>query len=197
MTITNNPFVRIKTEPRGFAIYVGIDEETAKANGTSLAEIVAALRQTLEAKVPGLAMESFAAVALAKEGTLGRNIDIVRKALGEPRTVAALNQSYGHDQSVVIDLTRRKVFVEGLDIEATDRELELLTFLVENPGINITRDELLDALWSYLEHVEGRTIDVHVRRLRAKLGKFEDIVRTIRGSGYRFDEHPDVFVQRG
>ncbi|MEY4417991.1 MAG: hypothetical protein RIQ88_429 [Actinomycetota bacterium] len=196
MTITNNPFVRIKTEPRGFAIYVGIDEATAKANGTTLAEIVAAVRQTLEAQVPGLALESFAAVALAKEGTVGRNIDIVRKALGEPRTVAALNQHYGHEP-VVIDLARRKVYVDGLDIDATDRELELLTYLVANPGENISREELIEALWSDLEHVEDRTIDVHVRRLRAKLGSYEDIIRTIRGSGYRFDAHPDVLIERG
>ena len=64
MTITSNPFVRVKTEARGFALYVGIDEATAAQLGTSLAEIVIALRKTLEEISPGLSLETFAALAL-------------------------------------------------------------------------------------------------------------------------------------
>lgn len=194
MTITNNPFVRTKTEARGFALYVGLDEDTAKANGTTLAEIVAALRKTLNDQVPGLALESFAAVALAKEGTEGRNIDIVRKALGEPRTMAQLNDPNANRIGVIIDLNRHKVLVDGTNADLTNKEFELLAFLVDNPGEAISRDEIKDALWP-MEEIEGRTIDVHVRRLRAKLGSFDEIVRTIRGQGYRFDDHPDVLVE--
>ena len=69
--------------------------------------------------------------------------------------------------------------------------------LVENEGVTISREELIEKLWGAVDDssVFGRTIDVHVRRLRAKIEGYEDIVRTIRGSGYRFDAHPDVLIE--
>ncbi len=202
MTIAINPFIRTsanETEARGFALYVGIDEHTASANGTSLGAIVAALRQTLEQIAPGLAAESYAAVALAKAGSGGRNVDVVRTALADPRALERLTAKDDEDaaKGIVIDLQRRKVFLDGLNAELTEKEFDLLKHLVENQGNNISRDELIDTLWVSEEgpEVVGRTIDVHVRRLRAKIEGYEDIVRTVRGEGYRFDKHPDVLIE--
>lgn len=202
MTIAINPFIRTsanETEARGFALYVGIDEHTASANGTSLGAIVAALRQTLEQIAPGLAAESYAAVALARAGSGGRNVDVVRTALADPRALERLTEKNDEDaaKGVVIDLQRRKVFLDGLNAELTEKEFDLLKHLVENQGNNISRDELIDTLWVSEEgpEVVGRTIDVHVRRLRAKIEGYEDIVRTVRGEGYRFDKHPDVLIE--
>jgi len=196
MTIINNtPFVRETTEARGFALYVGIDEQTAKALGISLAEIVIQLRSTLDQIAPGLAAESFAAVALAKTGCGGRNVDVVRAALADPRALAKLAEKDQAAEGVVIDLARRKVFVDGSNAELTEKEFALIEYLVDNSGDTILRDELVDALWDCQEVIAGRTVDVHVRRLRAKLGRYEDIVRTIRGQGYRFDKHPDVLIE--
>ena len=67
--------------------------------------------------------------------------------------------------------------------------------LANNPGKVYTRDQILAQVWGDETIVGERTIDVHIRRLRAKLGFYEDIVRTVRGVGYRFDEHPDVLVE--
>lgn len=202
MTIAINPFIRTssnETEARGFALYVGIDEHTASANGTSLGAIVSALRNTLEQIAPGLAAESYAAVALARAGSGGRNVDVVRTALADPRALERLTEKNEDDaaKGVVIDLQRHKVFVDGLNAELTYKEFALLQHLVENQGTNISRDELIDTLWDSEEgpEVVGRTIDVHVRRLRAKIQGYEDIVRTIRGEGYRFDKHPDVLIE--
>jgi len=202
MTIAINPFIRTsanETEARGFALYVGIDEHTASANGTSLGAIVAALRNTLEQIAPGLAAESYAAVALARAGSGGRNVDVVRTALADPRALERLSEKNDEDaaKGVVIDLQRRKVFLDGLNAELTEKEFDLLKHLVENQGSNISRDELIDTLWATEEgpEVVGRTIDVHVRRLRAKIEGYEDIVRTVRGEGYRFDKHPDVLIE--
>ena len=202
MTIAINPFIRTssnETEARGFALYVGIDEHTASANGTTLGAIVAALRNTLEQIAPGLAAESYAAVALAKAGSGGRNVDVVRTALADPRALERLTEKNDEDaaKGVVIDLQRRKVFIDGLNAELTEKEFDLLKHLVENQGSNISRDELIDTLWASEEgpEVVGRTIDVHVRRLRAKIEGYEDIVRTVRGEGYRFDKHPDVLIE--
>ena len=202
MTIAINPFIRTssnETEARGFALYVGIDEHTASANGTTLGAIVAALRNTLEQIAPGLATESYAAVALAKAGSGGRNVDVVRTALADPRALERLSEKNDEDaaKGVVIDLQRRKVFIDGLNAELTEKEFDLLKHLVENQGSNISRDELIDTLWVSEEgpEVVGRTIDVHVRRLRAKIEGYEGIVRTVRGEGYRFDKHPDVLIE--
>jgi len=203
MTIApTNPFVRTsstETEARGFALYVGIDEQTAKAAGTSLGAIVAVLRNALDQVAPGLASESFAAVALAHKGTGGRNVDVVRTALADPRALSRLIEKDNEDaaKGVVIDVRRHKIFLDGVNAELTYKEFELLKVLVENEGVTISRDELISKLWGEVDDssVFGRTIDVHIRRLRAKIAGYEDIVRTIRGSGYRFDAHPDVLIE--
>ncbi len=203
MTIApTNPFVRTsktETEARGFALYVGIDEETAKAAGTSLGAIVAALRNNLDEIAPGLAAESFAAVALAHKGTGGRNVDVVRTALADPRALSKLIEKNEDDaaKGVVIDVRRHKIFIDGTNANLTYKEFALIQLLVENEGKTISREELIQRLWGDVHDtsVFGRTIDVHIRRLRAKITGYEDIVRTIRGSGYRFDAHPDVLIE--
>ena len=189
-----------KTEARGFALYVGLDEATAAAAGVSLSELVIALRKTVAELVPAAANETYAAVALAPQGIQGRNIDVVRTALRDPRALDKLTTAQDDQpaKGVVVDTTRHRVFVDGHNAEFTNKEFELLSYLINNHGETITRRELVDAVWS--DDITGdipneRTIDVHVRRLRAKIAGYEDIIRTIRGGGYRFDKHPDVLVE--
>jgi len=188
-----------ETEARGFALYVGLDEATAAAAGTSLVEVAAALRKTLAELVPAAAQETYAAVALAPIGLGGRPVDAVRAALRDPKTLAnQAGQGAGQAaKGIVIDLNRKKVFADGKNAELTQKEFELISYLVENESETVSRRELVDAVWSddELEAPNDRTIDVHVRRLRAKIVGYEDIIRTIRGVGYRFDKHPDVLVE--
>jgi DNA-binding response OmpR family regulator len=192
--------VPAETEARGFALYVGLDEASAAAAGTSLSEVVNALRKTLNELVPGAAAESFAAVALAPKGAGGRSVDVVRTALRDPRALDKLVNTANEDKpakGIVIDVTRHKVFADGVNAELTFKEFELLNYLVENEGQTISRGELVDFVWADDEEnaPNERTIDVHIRRLRAKIGGYEDIIRTIRGGGYRFDKHPDVLIE--
>jgi DNA-binding response OmpR family regulator len=184
---------------RGFALYVGIDEATAAASGTSLTAIVAALRQTLNGLIDGSASETFAAVALAPATAGGRNLDVVRTALHDPRAIDQLTAAQVQNKSdagIVVDLERRKVLADGNNAGLTQREFELINYLIEHKGETISRRELIDSVWA--DDPESapndRTIDVHVRRLRSKISGYEDIIRTIRGGGYRFDNHPDVQV---
>jgi DNA-binding response OmpR family regulator len=189
----------LKSEARGFALYVGIDEQQAIDAGVTLTELVKALRATLAEKVPGA--ETYAAVALAPKGTGGRNVDVVRTALHDPRAIDQLVQRTDTDDEtedgVVVDLSRRRVLVNGENAELTEKEFELLNYLIENQGETISRRELVELVWNADESnaPNDRTIDVHIRRLRAKIAGFEDIIRTIRGGGYRFDSHPDVHVE--
>lgn len=194
------PAASVQNEARGFALYVGIDEATAAAAGVNLAELVQALRQTVAQLVPAAAKETFAAVALAPVGTGGRNIDVVRTALHDPRSLNRLveaNQEHQAAKGIVVDLTRHKVFFDGQNAELTYKEFELLNYLIQNEGETITRRELVDAVWAdeAEEAPNDRTIDVHIRRLRSKIAGYEDIIRTVRGGGYRFDRHPDVLIE--
>ncbi|WP_166999063.1 winged helix-turn-helix domain-containing protein [Paramicrobacterium fandaimingii] len=190
-------------EPRGFALYVGLDEEAARAAGTTLGAIVEAVKKTIGELAP--AAQSYAAVALAPSGVGGRDVDVVRLALQEPTAVARNSAEPVEEDDeldrahsgVVIDISRKRVVLDNASATLTYKEFELLQYLVLREGRTIERTELITALWSAHdgEIPNERTIDVHVRRLRSKLGRYEDIVRTVRGAGYRFDRHADVSIR--
>lgn len=189
------------TEARGFALYVGVDESKAEAAGTDLPTIVAAVKRTLAELVP--TAETYASVALAPVGAGGRDVDVVRLALQEPAALARHRQATQPvapepKGGVVIDISRKRVLLDGESAALTYKEFELLQFLVLREGRTIERAEIIGTLWGDTDDDETpneRTIDVHVRRLRSKLGAFEDIVRTVRGAGYRFDRHADVTIR--
>ena len=188
------------TEARGFALYVGIDELKALQAGTDLGEVVDQLKRLLGELVPG--SETYAAVALAPVGAGGRDVDVVRLALQDPAALAKHRQveepAPQPRGGVVVDISRKRVVLDGETAPLTYKEFELLQYLVLREGRTIDRTELIASLWSTEDDdiPNERTIDVHVRRLRAKLGDYEDIVRTVRGVGYRFDRHADVSIRQ-
>ncbi|WMY79389.1 winged helix-turn-helix domain-containing protein [Citricoccus sp. I39-566] len=193
--------VSTETEARGFVIYVGMDESAASAAGTSLTRLANELRHYVESLVPG--SQSAAAVAIAPAGAPGSDLEVVRQVLGDPtiqqgtrpdllRAPAPVST---RQPGVLIDLARREVQLDGEGLNLTYKEFELLNYLVENGGRTVGRDELLESLWKNSDEVPNeRTIDVHIRRLRSKLGRLSGTVRTVRGQGYRFYEHPEVVV---
>ncbi|WP_166876307.1 MULTISPECIES: winged helix-turn-helix domain-containing protein [unclassified Salinibacterium] len=190
------------TEARGFVLYVGLDEAKAAAAGTDLGAIVDALKKLTAALAPDA--ETHAAIALAPQGSGGRDVDVVRLALQDPAAVAKRRQAAAEPViektrgGVVVDLSRKRVVLDGDAAPLTYKEFELLQYLVLREGRTIERLELIHALWSDGDEGDApneRTIDVHVRRLRSKLGAYEDIVRTVRGVGYRFDRHADVSIR--
>ena len=193
----------VETEARGFALYVGVDENTAAAAGVSLSELVTALRKTVAELVPQAAAETYAAVALAPKGIGGKPIDVVRTALRDPRALDKLTQAKPSfdpteaPKGIVIDPSRKKVFADGENADLTYKEFELLQYLIEHEGSTISRREIIDVIWNEGEGEipNDRTIDVHIRRLRAKIAGYEDIIRTVRGGGYRFDKHPEVIYE--
>ena len=189
------------TEARGFVLYVGIDELKALEAGTSLGEIVSQLKALTQQLAPSA--ETHAAVALAPEGAGGRDVDVVRLALHDPAALAKhrgteIDEEPGARGGVVVDISRKRLLLDGDAAPLTYKEFELLQYLVLREGRTIDRAELISSLWSAAddEVPNERTIDVHVRRLRSKLGAFEDIVRTVRGVGYRFDRHADVSIRQ-
>lgn len=202
MTNSNSP-TPTETEARGFALYVGVDETTAAAAGITLSELVSALRQTVAELVPQAANETYAAVALAPKGLGGKPIDVVRTALRDPKAIDKIEAAKLKDaqdaapKGLVVDPGRRRVLADGENAELTYKEFELLNYLIEHEGSTISRKEIIDVIWNDGdgEIPNDRTIDVHIRRLRAKIAGYEDIIRTVRGGGYRFDKHPEVIYE--
>jgi DNA-binding response OmpR family regulator len=187
------------TEARGFVLYVGVDELKAAEAGTDLGRIVEALKKLTAELVPS--SETYAAVALAPQGAGGRDVEVVRLALQDPSALAKHRQQADPEDKprggVVIDLSRKRLVLDDETAALTYKEFELLQYLVLREGRTIDRAELISSLWSAGDDdaPNERTIDVHVRRLRSKLGAYEDIVRTVRGVGYRFDRHADVSIR--
>ena len=188
------------TEARGFVLYVGVDELKAIEAGTDLGAVVAQLKALASQLVP--TSETYAAVALAPQGAGGRDVDVVRLALQDPAALAKHRNTPEPEApvkgGVIIDISRKRLLLDGETAALTYKEFELLQYLVLREGRTIDRAELISKLWdadSEEDAPNERTIDVHVRRLRSKLGAYEDIVRTVRGVGYRFDRHADVSIR--
>ena len=109
------------------------------------------------------------------------------------RVKALLRRSGGAETSlltcgdVTLDSERRMVFVSGKPVELTYKEFELLRLLMKNHGIVISRDVIMERVWDSSFEGESRTIDVHVRTLRQKLGEAGSLIKTIRNVGYMAD----------
>lgn len=88
-------------------------------------------------------------------------------------------------EGVRIDVKKHEVTVDGREVSLTLKEFELLEKLMRNEGIVLTRDQLLTEIWGYDFDGETRTVDVHIRTLRQKLGEKGEIIQTVRGVGYR------------
>jgi len=116
----------------------------------------------------------------------------VRAVLRRPPQTAA-EQNLGYQRGpLTIDFDAVSVRVSGTSVRLTKREFELLRFLVENRNRVLSRDRLLERVWGFDRQVETRSVDVHVGRLRGKLGHAGRQIETVIGMGYRFVEEPNA-----
>lgn len=86
-----------------------------------------------------------------------------------------------------IDKSAHQVLIDGKSVELSFKEFELLSYFVENMGIALSREKILNAVWNYDYYGDARTIDTHVKKLRSKMGEKGNLIRTIWGMGYKFD----------
>lgn len=116
----------------------------------------------------------------------------VRAVLRRPQNIAVNDAPTSYKAgSIVIDFDAVSVSVSGAAVRLTRREFELLRFLVENRNRVLSRDRLLERVWGLDRQVETRSVDVHVGRLRGKLGPAGRQIETVIGMGYRFVETPE------
>lgn len=91
-------------------------------------------------------------------------------------------------KGLTIHIERHQVFDGERQVELTLKEFELLRYLMENQGIVLSRDQILEKIWGYEFSGETRTVDVHIRTLRQKLGESGFLIETVRGVGYRIGD---------
>lgn len=88
---------------------------------------------------------------------------------------------------IVLDKAAHSVTIDGKDVELSFKEFELLEYFMENNGIALSREKILNNVWNYDYYGDARTIDTHVKKLRSKLGEKGNLIKTIWGMGYKFE----------
>ena len=88
---------------------------------------------------------------------------------------------------IKIDDLAHEVYIDNMQIELTPKEYDLLKYLIENKNIALSRENLLTKIWGYDFYGDDRTVDTHIKTLRAHLGKYRDLIKTVRGMGYKIE----------
>lgn len=109
---------------------------------------------------------------------------VLRRSAKSQDNVGSESKCY-ESGGLKVSVTKHEVTANGVDVSLTYKEFELLCFLFEHRGAVLNRDQILREVWGYEFDGENRTVDVHVRTLRQKLGECGDIIETVRGIGYK------------
>ncbi len=88
---------------------------------------------------------------------------------------------------IVLDTLGHEVTIDGEKAELTAKEYSILLYLMQNKGIVLSRDKILNEVWGYDYYGDDRTVDWQIKLLRGKLGKYRELIHTIRGAGYKFE----------
>lgn len=106
--------------------------------------------------------------------------------------IKAITKRYHNESDIFIyktlkvDFKAHAVYIDDKEIKVTLKEYDLLKYFINNQGIAVTRDELLNKIWGYDFFGDDRTVDTHIKMLRANLGEYRDMITTVRGIGYKF-----------
>ena len=103
------------------------------------------------------------------------------------RSLQKSEEEYLEIGGISINKAAHEVKIEGKSIELSYKEFELLTYFVENKGIALSREKILNNVWNYDYFGDARTIDTHVKKLRSKLGDKGELIKTIWGMGYKYE----------
>lgn len=103
------------------------------------------------------------------------------------RRTASTEEELLETGGIVLDKSAHQVKIDGVEIELSFKEFELLTYFVTNQGVALSREKILNNVWNYDYFGDARTIDTHVKKLRSKMGPKGDYIKTIWGLGYKFE----------
>ena len=108
---------------------------------------------------------------------------VLRRTVGEPEEKLVAG-------AIEVDKVARSVYIDKKPVDLSFKEYELLTYFIENKGIALSREKILSSVWNYDYFGDARTIDTHVKKLRAKMGERGDYIKTVWGMGYKFEITP-------
>ncbi len=110
-------------------------------------------------------------------------VEAILRRTGQEQAEDAVLEASG----IVLDKNAHQVTVDGNAVELSYKEFELLAYFMENRGIALSREKILNNVWNYDYFGDARTIDTHVKKLRSKMGEKGDLIKTIWGMGYKFE----------
>ena len=131
--------------------------------------------------------------------------DYVTKPFSPSVLMARINKILKRDKEDIqsldfgyihMDLASRQVFLDKEEVQLTPKEFELLRYFINNKGIALSRDKILNAVWNYDYYGDLRTVDTHIKQLRSKLGDFSYYISTIRSVGYRLDIDNEFITEK-
>jgi DNA-binding response OmpR family regulator len=157
-----------------------------RGGGGRLPVIVVTAREEEADRVLGLELgaDDYVTKPFSPRELVARVKAVLRRSETEP---AEGPEPPMHLGDLTVDAARHEVTFEGRPVQLTAREFELLAYLVRNRGLVLSRDQILERVWGYSFPADTRTVDVHIRQVRAKLGERAPIV-TVRGVGYKADD---------
>ncbi len=126
--------------------------------------------------------DEFISKPVSPKVLMARVAAIMRRAYGESEESGKINAG-----GITVDIDAHTVTVDGKLVELSYKEFELLCFFMENEGVALSREKILDTVWNYDYYGDARTIDTHVKKLRQKLLDKGTYIKTIWGMGYKFD----------
>lgn len=112
--------------------------------------------------------------------------ELVARVKAVMKRVKREDNSYVYEGLVIDDLAH-EVMIDGKNVVLTPKEYDLLKYFMQNKNIALSRDTILTNIWGYDFYGDERTVDTHVKTLRNNLGKYRDVIKTVRGMGYKFD----------
>lgn len=161
-------------------------------------EVLKTIRQ--DSKVPIILLTAKGEENDQLKGFISGADDYVQKPFSPKVLVARINAILRRNDTsnanieiggIKIDKTAHQVFVDNKPIEFSYKEFELVDYLIENKGIALTREKILNAVWNFDYYGDARTVDTHIKKVRAKLGKKGDYIKTLWGFGYKFEYNDD------
>jgi two-component system phosphate regulon response regulator PhoB len=174
----------------GFSGYEVLHEMRRRPEMAELPVVVLTARRDEEDRVKGLELgaDDYVTKPFSPRELVLRVAAVLRRAQSPAVTGGGRTLRGG---PIVVDLNALRVAVDGLEVELTPTEYRLLVCLLERRGRVQSRQQLLEQAWDIHARIETRTVDMHVQRLRAKLGDAGDLIETVRGFGYRFRARDD------
>lgn len=166
----------------GLSGYEVLEQLRADAGTQGIPVLMLTARREEQDRIRGLAMgaDDYLAKPFAPQELVLRVGAILRRGVAKPDSGDALRIG-----AITIDRAEHRVSVDGRDVELTPTEYKLLMTLADRRGRVQDRAQLLETVWEAAPDIQTRTVDMHVQRLRAKLGPAGDVIETVRGFGYR------------